>query len=184
MRPYVLCVSPAIKLTLKVGYICPFVVIDPTNLGATMELLFQDLCLSILKLSPTQNACLFTDGNKASCLIITRMMMTTTTTTATMMMMTTMIVTWACERIAGDCVRRGGRRGDADGRGRRGAARAAAAGPEPAAGVVIMIVSMLLLMRMIGLNGNPPPVLSGAQRADKIVFIFGQKLKTELFPKP
>ena len=58
MRPYVLCISPAIKLTLKVGYICPFVVIDPTSLGATKELLFQDSCLSILNLSPTQNACL------------------------------------------------------------------------------------------------------------------------------
>ena len=31
--------SPAwdtVKLTLKVGFICPFVVIDPTNLSATI----------------------------------------------------------------------------------------------------------------------------------------------------
>ena len=26
----------AVKLTLKLGFICPFVVIDPTNLGATI----------------------------------------------------------------------------------------------------------------------------------------------------
>ena len=26
----------AVKLTLKVGYICPFVVDDPTDLGATI----------------------------------------------------------------------------------------------------------------------------------------------------
>ena len=32
-----------VKLTLKGGFICPFVVIDPTDLGATMELLFQAL---------------------------------------------------------------------------------------------------------------------------------------------
>ena len=30
----------AIKLTLKVGFICPFVVTDPIDLGATTELLF------------------------------------------------------------------------------------------------------------------------------------------------
>ena len=54
------------RLTLSVGVICPFVVLDPTNLGATKELLFQSLCLSIFNLSPTQNTCLFTDGNKAN----------------------------------------------------------------------------------------------------------------------
>ena len=33
----------AIKLTLKVGFICPFVVDDPTNLGATI-VVAQALC--------------------------------------------------------------------------------------------------------------------------------------------
>ena len=56
----------AIKLTLKKGFICPFVVIDPTNLGTITELLFQALCLFIFAQSPTQNICLFTDGNKAN----------------------------------------------------------------------------------------------------------------------
>ena len=45
--------------TLKVGFICPFVVIDPTDLGATTELLFQALCLFIFNVSPTQNILLF-----------------------------------------------------------------------------------------------------------------------------
>ena len=58
-----------VKLTLKVGFICPFVVIDPTDLGVTTELLFQALCLSIFNLSQTENSCLFTDGNKA-CLFV------------------------------------------------------------------------------------------------------------------
>ena len=56
--------SPAwdtVKLTQKVGFICPFVVDDPTNLGATM-VDAQALCLSIFNLSPTQKTCLFTDG--------------------------------------------------------------------------------------------------------------------------
>ena len=56
----------AIKVTLKVRFICSFVVIDPTNLGAITEFLSQGLCLSIFNLSPTQNTCLFFDGNKAS----------------------------------------------------------------------------------------------------------------------
>ena len=42
------------------------VVIEPTDLGATMEWLFQGLCLSMLNLSPTQSTCLFANGNKAS----------------------------------------------------------------------------------------------------------------------
>ena len=54
-----------IKITLKVGFICPFVVIDPTDLGATI-VVAQALCLTIFNLSLTQNTCLFTDGNKAS----------------------------------------------------------------------------------------------------------------------
>ena len=53
------------KLTLQVGFICPFVVIDPTNLGAII-VVAQALCLSIFNLSPTQKTSLFTDGNKAS----------------------------------------------------------------------------------------------------------------------
>ena len=55
----------AVKLTLQVGSICPFVVIDSTNLGATI-VVAQALCLTIFNLSPTQKTCLFTDGNKAS----------------------------------------------------------------------------------------------------------------------
>ena len=48
----------AVKLTLKVGFICPFVVEDPTDLGATI-VVAQALCLSIFNLSPTQKTCLF-----------------------------------------------------------------------------------------------------------------------------
>ena len=47
----------------EVGFICPFVVIDPTDLGATTAIarnLLRDLCLTISYLSPTQNPCLFT----------------------------------------------------------------------------------------------------------------------------
>ena len=55
----------AVRLTLKVGFMCPFVVIDPTNLGATI-VVAQSWCLTTFNLSPTQNTCLFTNGNKAS----------------------------------------------------------------------------------------------------------------------
>ena len=55
----------AVKLTLHVGFICPFVVVDPTDLGATI-VVAKALCLTIFNLSPTQKTCLFTDGNKAS----------------------------------------------------------------------------------------------------------------------
>ena len=55
----------AIKLTLKVGFICPLVVIDSTTLGATIVVV-QTLCLTIFNLTQTQNTCLFTDGKKAS----------------------------------------------------------------------------------------------------------------------
>ena len=59
----------AVKLTLKVGFICPFVVNDPTYLGATI-VVAQALCLSIFNLSPTQKTCLFTNGNKANVSVI------------------------------------------------------------------------------------------------------------------
>ena len=36
--------QPGTPLTLKVGFLCPFVVIAPTDLGATTELLFPALC--------------------------------------------------------------------------------------------------------------------------------------------
>ena len=52
----------AVKLTLKAGFICPFVVDD---LGATI-VVAQAICLSIFNLSHTQKTCLFTDGNKAN----------------------------------------------------------------------------------------------------------------------
>ena len=55
----------AVQLTRKVGFICPFVVIDPTDLGATI-VVAQALCLTIVNLFPTQNTGLFTDSNKAS----------------------------------------------------------------------------------------------------------------------
>ena len=57
--------NPPWKLSSSVG-LCPFVVIDPTNLGAATELLIKALCLSILNLSLTQNICLYTNANKAS----------------------------------------------------------------------------------------------------------------------
>ena len=59
----------AFELTLKVGFICPFVVIDPTDLGATQKL-SQAICLSIFNLSPTRNTCLFTNGSNTSYLWI------------------------------------------------------------------------------------------------------------------
>ena len=43
----------AVILTLQVGFIRPFVVIDPTDLGATI-VVGQTLCLTIFNLSPTQ----------------------------------------------------------------------------------------------------------------------------------
>ena len=55
----------AVQLTLQVGFICPFVVIDPTDFGATI-VVAQAVCLTIFNLSPTQKTCLFTDGNKSS----------------------------------------------------------------------------------------------------------------------
>ena len=62
--------SPAGELTLKVGCICPFMVIGPTYLGPTMNFVVPGLMLVRLQPipnhSPTQNTCLFTNGNKAS----------------------------------------------------------------------------------------------------------------------
>ena len=56
--------SPAWN-AVKVGFICPFVIDDPTDLGATF-VVAQALCLSMFNLSPTQKTCLFTYGNKAN----------------------------------------------------------------------------------------------------------------------
>ena len=58
-------VGDAVELTLKVGFICPFVVIDSTDSGMT-SVVAQALCLTILNLPPTQNTCLFTNCNDAS----------------------------------------------------------------------------------------------------------------------
>ena len=55
----------AIEFTLRVGFVYPFVVVDPTCLGATI-LVAQALCLTAFNLCPTQNAFLFTDSDKAS----------------------------------------------------------------------------------------------------------------------
>ena len=55
---------------LKVGFIYPFVVIDPTDLGATTELLFQALYWSILNLTPMHKTCPFTYGNKAGMSVV------------------------------------------------------------------------------------------------------------------
>ena len=54
----------AVKLTLQVGFICPFVVIDPIDLGATI-VVAQAVYLTIFNLSPMQKTCLFTYGDKA-----------------------------------------------------------------------------------------------------------------------
>ena len=51
----------AVKLTL--------VVIDPTNLGATI-VVAQTLCLIIFNLSQTQKTCLSINGNKASVCVV------------------------------------------------------------------------------------------------------------------
>ena len=55
----------AVKLTLQVGFIFPFVVIDHADLGATI-VVAQALSLTFFNLSPTQKTYLFTVGNKAS----------------------------------------------------------------------------------------------------------------------
>ena len=52
-----------------IGFICPSVIIDPTNLGMTI-VVAQAWCWSSFNLSPTQNACLLTDGNKASVCVL------------------------------------------------------------------------------------------------------------------
>ena len=52
----------SVERTLQVGFICPFVVIDPTDLD-TPIVVSQALCVTIFNLSLTQNTCLFTDGN-------------------------------------------------------------------------------------------------------------------------
>ena len=54
----------AVRLTLKVRFICSHVVLDPTDVGATTELLFQYANPS--NLSQTQNTCPFTDGTSLS----------------------------------------------------------------------------------------------------------------------
>ena len=64
----------AVLFGLKVCFICPFVVIDPTGLGTTTELFFQALCLFILNLSLTQNTRLFLMVIKLACLIITSLL--------------------------------------------------------------------------------------------------------------
>ena len=43
----------AVELTLKIGFICPFVVIDSNAFSATI-FVAEALCLIILNLSPTQ----------------------------------------------------------------------------------------------------------------------------------
>ena len=55
----------AVKLTLKVGFIFPFLVMDPTDLRATI-VVAKALGLTIFNLSPTQSTCLFTYGNNAT----------------------------------------------------------------------------------------------------------------------
>ena len=59
----------AVNLTLKVGFIWLFVVIDPTDLGATRELLFQALSLSIFNLSRTPNTCANLSPTQNTCKI-------------------------------------------------------------------------------------------------------------------
>ena len=59
----------AVNLTLKVGFICPFVVDDPTYLVATI-VVAQALCLSIFNLSPMQKTCLGPMVIKLKCLSV------------------------------------------------------------------------------------------------------------------
>ena len=58
------CCQPSNSRQFGLAFICPFVVIDPTDLGAFV--VAQALCLTIFNLSPMQNNYLFTDGNKAN----------------------------------------------------------------------------------------------------------------------
>ena len=55
----------AVQIILRVGFICPFVVINPTNLGVTI-VVAQVLCLTIFYLSSTQKTCFFTNDSKVS----------------------------------------------------------------------------------------------------------------------
>ena len=52
--------SDAVKVTLKVGFNYPFVVIDPTYFGVTI-VVAQALCLTIFNLFPTRNTFLYPD---------------------------------------------------------------------------------------------------------------------------
>ena len=45
------------QLNLTVGFICPFVIIDPAYLGATTKLLYQALCLSMTPVRLLQVLC-------------------------------------------------------------------------------------------------------------------------------
>ena len=58
----------AFKFTLNVCFVCPFVVIDPTDSGATTELLVQAICLSISNLSPTRIPVFLPMVKKLACL--------------------------------------------------------------------------------------------------------------------
>ena len=58
----------AVKLILKAGFVCPFVVIDPTDSG-TAIVVAQAFCLTIFNLSENSekdNTYLSTYGNQAS----------------------------------------------------------------------------------------------------------------------
>ena len=55
----------AVKLILKAGFVCPFVVIDPTDSG-TAIVVAQAFCLTIFNLSETDNTYLSTYGNQTS----------------------------------------------------------------------------------------------------------------------
>ena len=52
----------AFEFTLEVGCFCPFVAINPADLGVIM-VATQALCLTIFDLSPTQNTCPLTVAN-------------------------------------------------------------------------------------------------------------------------
>ena len=58
----------AVKFTLIFRFICPLVVIDPTDLGATI-VVAHALYLTIFNLFPPQNTCLFTDDDKSDKLV-------------------------------------------------------------------------------------------------------------------
>ena len=69
-RPLVWLFSPAwdaVTLTLDVGFICPFVVIDPTDLGATMVVAPGRMIDSFLSIPDAESLPLYRMVLKLAC---------------------------------------------------------------------------------------------------------------------